>query len=51
MTGEIIYDERDFCDGNCAGKRFSIQKDLAPGVYLVNVVRNGKRSSKRLLVK
>jgi hypothetical protein len=51
MTGEVIYSETNYCEVDCGGSPITFNRDLAPGVYIVNVVRNGKRMSKRLLVK
>jgi hypothetical protein len=51
MTGEVIYSEKISCDNNCDGYSVAVHKELSPGIYLVNVITNGKRHSKRLLVK
>ena len=51
MTGEVIYAETTYCESDCGGRPITFNRDLSPGVYVVNVVRNGKRMSKRLLVK
>lgn len=51
MTGEIVYTGRFTCDGGCAGYSLPVGNALSPGVYLVNFLVNGKRTSKRLLVK
>jgi hypothetical protein len=51
MTGEIVYSKEITCDGGCETYSLPVDRALAPGVYMVNVITNGKRSSKRLLVK
>lgn len=51
MTGERMYSEKVSCEAGCDGYSVSVAKDLPPGVYLVNVVSNGERHTKRLLVK
>lgn len=50
ITGEIIYSRQSACEGNCDTFSISVNADLSPGVYLVNVISNGKRISKRLIV-
>ena len=51
MTGEIVFTERIQCGGNCGSYLMNVNKQLVPGVYLVNMKTNGVRTSKRLLVK
>ena len=51
MTGEVVFEERISCGGNCGSYLMNINKQLVPGVYMVNMKTNGVRSSKRLLVK
>ena len=51
MTGEMMFTEKIVCQTGCDGFSVSVTKDLPPGVYLVNVVSNGERQTKRLLVK
>jgi hypothetical protein len=51
MTGEVVHTETISCEINCDEYTVSIQKTLSPGVYLVSVITNGKRQSRRLLVK
>jgi hypothetical protein len=51
MTGEIVYSENVMCESKCDGYSIAVKKDLAPGIYLVNVTTNGQRHSKRLMVK
>ena len=51
MTGEVIYSEQVRCGGDCGSYVMKINKQLVPGVYLVDLKTNGTRSSKRLLVK
>ena len=51
MTGEVVLKERIECGGNCGTYLMNINKQLVPGVYVVNMKTNGVRTSKRLLVK
>lgn len=51
MTGEVVYSGKFLCEDNCDGYTIPVDRALTPGVYIVNVITNGKRSTKRLLVK
>lgn len=51
MTGDVVYSQNIFCDGDCGEYSLPVEQKLTPGVYLIHVLVNGKRSSKRLLVK
>jgi hypothetical protein len=52
MTGEIVYTGKIKCGGNCEDDYpVEIQGQMVPGLYVVNLVTNGKRHVKRLLVK
>ena len=51
ITGDVVFAERILCGGNCSSYLMNVNKQLVPGVYLVNMSTNGVRSSKRLLVK
>lgn len=51
MTGEMMFSEKIFCAAGCDGFSVSVKKEIPPGVYLVNVVSNGERQTRRLLVK
>lgn len=51
MTGEVVYAEKVRCGGGCGAYLMKIDKQLVPGLYLVNMKTNGTRSSKRLLVR
>ena len=51
MTGDVVFEERISCGGNCGSYLLDVDKQLVPGVYLVNMKTNGVRTSKRLLVK
>jgi hypothetical protein len=51
MTGDVIYSERIMCGGNCPDYPVNINRELPPGVYVVNLTTNGWRNTKRLLVK
>lgn len=51
MTGEVIYSNMFRCDGNCGDYSIPVSHDLTSGVYMISVIRNGERTTKRLLVK
>ncbi|MEX1240064.1 MAG: Ig-like domain-containing protein [Cyclobacteriaceae bacterium] len=51
ITGEVVYSWQFSCEGNCGEFVLPVDSQLTPGVYLVHLISNGKRSSKRLLVK
>jgi hypothetical protein len=51
LTGEVIYSQRVSCGGDCGSYIMKLEKNLVPGVYLVNMKTNGIKHSKRLLVK
>lgn len=51
MTGDVVFSERVLCGGDCASYILKINKQLVPGVYLVNLKMKDARFSKRLLVK
>jgi ELWxxDGT repeat protein len=51
MTGEVVFADRIQCGGNCSTYLMNVNKQLVPGVYLVNLKTNGIRNSRRLLVK
>ena len=51
MTGEVVFTDEILCEGNCDTDEMKINKELVSGIYLVNVVTNGRRFSERLLVK
>jgi large repetitive protein len=51
LTGEVVFAERIRCGGNCSTYLMNLNKQLVPGVYLVNLKTNGFRNSRRLLVK
>lgn len=51
MTGEIVFTENLRCGGGCDSYLMKINKQLVPGLYLVNMKTNGMRTSKRLLVR
>lgn len=51
MTGEMMFSEKIMCEAGCDGFSVSIANEIPPGVYLVNVVSNGERQTRRLLVK
>lgn len=51
MTGDRVYSGKVSCKAGCEEFSLSIDRELRPGVYIVNVESNGKRQSKRLVVK
>jgi hypothetical protein len=51
MTGEVVLAEEISCGGDCSSYLMTINKQLAPGVYVVKLKMNGATFSKRLLVK
>jgi glucose/arabinose dehydrogenase len=50
MTGEIVYSVKFTC-GDCSDYSIGLKEDYSPGVYLVNVIANGRRASRRLFIK
>lgn len=51
LMGEVVFRENIFCGGDCSTYLLEMNKQLVPGVYLVNLKMNGTGYSKRLLVK
>lgn len=51
MTGEVVFTDRVSCDGDCSAYLIKLNKQLVPGIYVVNIHLNGFRIAKRLLVK
>ncbi len=51
LTGEVVYSGDVSCGGDCNSYLMELNKQLVPGVYLVNLKTNSSRISKRLLVK
>ena len=51
MTGEVVFSENVLCGGDCGSYLMRVNKQLVPGVYVVNMQTNGVRTAKRLLVK
>lgn len=51
LTGEVVFTEKVSCGGDCSSYLMKINKQLVPGVFLVNMKTKGKRNSIRLLVK
>lgn len=50
-TGEVVLSQRMDCSSDCDDVLLSLDGDVPPGVYVVNVVLKNKRFSKRLYVK
>ncbi|HEY9488667.1 MAG TPA: PA14 domain-containing protein [Chryseosolibacter sp.] len=51
MTGEVIHSEKIFCQANCSDYLMNLGNELSRGIYVVNVITNGRRFSKKLVVK
>ena len=51
MTGDVVFSENVLCGGDCGSYLMRVNKQLVPGVYVVNMQTNGVRTAKRLLVK
>jgi hypothetical protein len=51
ITGDVVFSDRILCGGGCGSYLMNINKQLVPGVYVVNMQTNGVRTAKRLLVK
>lgn len=51
LTGEVVYDEKISCGGDCGSYLMNMNKQLVPGVYLINMKTEGLNVSRRLLVK
>lgn len=51
LSGNIVFAEKVTCGGGCDEYLLSLDKQLNPGIYLINLKANGGRYSKRLIVK
>lgn len=52
MTGEVIYSEAVQCQGaDCVSRLITFQRDVRPGIYMVNVWSKGKRYATKLIVR
>ena len=51
MTGEVVFSDEIICGGNCREYFITMNKQLVPGIYVVQMQTDGVRSSRRLLVK
>ncbi len=51
MTGDVVFSETVSCGAGCDSYLMKMNKQLVPGLYLVNMETNGVRNSKRLLIK
>lgn len=51
MTGEVLHEARVTCTENCDDVLLKLKDNVTPGVYLVNVMKNRKRLTKKLMVK
>ena len=51
MTGEVVFAEQISCGGDCSDYLVNLNKQLAPGVYLVTLKTNGLKKLQRLVVK
>jgi hypothetical protein len=50
FTGEVVHTEMVHCDDGCQDVRLALENTVKPGVYLVNVLKGGKRLSRKLVV-
>lgn len=51
MTGELVFSQVIHCGGDCSDYLINIDRELVPGVYIVNLRTNGARHWQRLCVK
>jgi predicted esterase len=51
MTGEVVYTENITSQGNGKDYHINRKQSVPPGLYLVTFTKNGKRFTKRLVVK
>ena len=51
ITGEVVYAAKFACGFDCADYSLTLSRDFAPGVYMVNVMAEGIKASRRLFVK
>jgi hypothetical protein len=51
ITGEIVYSVKFNCGFDCTEYSMPLSDEFTPGVYLVNVITNGRKFSKRLFIK
>src|SRR5690606_4169156 len=42
LTGEMVLQQEVSCDGLCNDQVITATQELLPGVYLVNIIANGK---------
>jgi hypothetical protein len=50
VTGNILYQNRIFCNGNCTTISIPLGEEFTAGIYMVKVF-NGRRLFKRLIIK
>lgn len=50
MTGEVVFTEKVRCGGDCDSYLMKMNKQLVPGLYMVNLKADRVKISKRLLV-
>lgn len=51
MTGTVVHSEITRCEAGCSAITIALNERFTPGVYMVNVIINRKRFSKKLLVR
>lgn len=51
MTGEVVTRREFNCRAGCEEQSLSVRDLLTPGVYIVDVLTNGTRSSRRIVVR
>jgi hypothetical protein len=51
MNGKVVHAQRVNCNDNCEDIVISLDNNVTPGVYVVNVLMNKKRLTKKLHIK
>jgi hypothetical protein len=51
FSGEVVYAKKVNCERGCSDVLLSLKENVLPGLYLVNVVQQGKRYSTKLAIK
>ncbi|MBT1698095.1 S8 family serine peptidase [Fulvivirgaceae bacterium PWU4] len=51
MTGTVVHSEITRCDAGCSAVTIALNERFTPGVYMVNVIIDRKRFSKKLVVR
>jgi hypothetical protein len=51
FSGEVVYSKKVNCERGCSDVVLSLKEDVLPGLYLVNVLQQGKRYTTKLAIK